>query len=1252
MLSTASVASHEVNIEFRMELSHMHRHLTLKYSFLRFRSFLTVGIFVAAIYFVAFSSISLFTFETHAQIENDNGPTNVVVTPGYQSITVTWDPPPPHPDGYRLTGYSHGLRIGTEHRDRFEDHAASDGRTFTYTEYKHKTTGFQCDGQDVDLNVLSPLCNGTEYQIKIWAHFDDANGVGGDVDDTGWISVTVGGDEPVVTPSPIPSLTAPGAPRNVVVTPGINQLQVDWEPPVLGTNNAPTNYVVQWKAGGQNYSTSRQAGTNAATTHTITNLTGGQPHQIRVRAENSAGGTWSSDVPGTPITGPTVTRVENTAVTDSTAVIVVTLTNPESTNQTVNLQYRTPRGSGTWEVVSPLSTSTTSREFTLGSLMPNSNYEVQASLDSNFQTEVRSTSFTTHGPPTNLRLRVTPANEQLKLSWSVSLNGGSVGSQSVEWKVTTSTNFTGSATPGNDARSHTIENLTNDTEYTVRVTVTTNYGSVTSDDVSRSPASGPSVDDITFTNINRTSATANVSVINTQLVTGTLTAHLRHRVKGTPEWSTAAPRNVSGTTASFSMTGLTGNTIYEVEASLIGDFADSILRELTTAKSAPHAPEAVVLTHADSELSISWVEPSNDGGEAITGYTVQWKSGNESYSNTRQLQTDANTTAVDITGLINGREYKVRVFATNSIGDGPAVEVTGTPSTEPPSAATGLLASACDRSLHLSWRPPTNDGGSPIISYRVQWKTDLDTDYDENARQMMHNSATPFFTLSGLTNGTAYTVRILPANMNGDAADVDSQELWSNELTATPRPGACLLEVRFGNALANSVPVYVTVMDAPAGTSVYLRYRTTAPSAWSGTHSEITRDGETTVTINLTGLQPETDYEVEVSLDPGFSPTGSTVRAFFTSGMGSTSGIRGAGSFARILRIEPTAAGITVHPEDRVVLSVDVYGRQDILDNSLADRSPTDGRPSFTWTGGGRGSFKEIDMQSDWRNAVADDRQVIFTASSVPGTYTITTILAEPGECQLAIGDETAEDARNRCSADFTVTVRRQNDFNKFEVPPVNPVGMIPNSITGADEHLYAAFTPEGGGEVIGDGISLVAGPGAVVNGEYIGMRISPTGVASNAGKTWQRYTLVGTKYGIGVINESGKAVSRYALEEAATVCVPLPAELRESIAGVVLVVIDDDQELTALSSSVSIGSEGVQVCGALSSLPAMIAVGSVGSPPEAAEDEHELLPDTGGVAPAHSTLLVLAMSGIAMIAVAFVVSSMGRRRRTYGRLP
>ncbi len=34
------------------------------------------------------------------------------------------------------------------------------------TTNKNKSTGFQCDGQDVDLNVLRPLCNGTEFKSK------------------------------------------------------------------------------------------------------------------------------------------------------------------------------------------------------------------------------------------------------------------------------------------------------------------------------------------------------------------------------------------------------------------------------------------------------------------------------------------------------------------------------------------------------------------------------------------------------------------------------------------------------------------------------------------------------------------------------------------------------------------------------------------------------------------------------------------------------------------------------------------------------------------------------------------------------------------------------------------------------------------------------------------------------------------------------------------------------------------------------
>ena len=81
-----------------------------------------------------------------------------------------------------------------------------------------------------------------------------------------------------------------------------------------------------------------------------------------------------------------------------------------------------------------MSTTGTTGSFPLSSLDSNSSYEVQASLDENFQTGVRSTNFKTHGPPTNLRLGVAPPDGELNVIWTVVLNGGSISIQAVEWK--------------------------------------------------------------------------------------------------------------------------------------------------------------------------------------------------------------------------------------------------------------------------------------------------------------------------------------------------------------------------------------------------------------------------------------------------------------------------------------------------------------------------------------------------------------------------------------------------------------------------------------------------------------------------------------------------------------------------------------------------------------------------------------------------------------------------------------------------
>ena len=70
-------------------------------------------------------------------------------------------------------------------------------------------------------------------------------------------------------------------------------------------------------------------------------------------------------------------------------------------------------------------------------------------------------------------------------------------------------------------------------------------------------------------------------------------------------------------------------------------------------------------------------------------------------------------------------------------------------------------------------------------------------------------------------------------------------------------------------------------------------------------------------------------------------------------------------------------------PGDKVRLGVDVYGMQNILDNTLADKHEID----FEWSASPPGgSFAEADREADTDSKV-DDREIIYTAPSEPGTY-------------------------------------------------------------------------------------------------------------------------------------------------------------------------------------------------------------------------------------------------------------------------
>ena len=76
---------------------------------------------------------------------------------------------------------------------------------------------------------------------------------------------------------------------------------------------------------------------------------------------------------------------------------------------------------------------------------------------------------------------------------------------------------------------------------------------------------------------------------------------------------------------------------------------------------------SLTATGADREVRVSWSPPSDDGGSALTGYSVLYRPTNGEWE--RWPHSGASTSAV-ITGLAEGTEYAIEITARNIVGHG------------------------------------------------------------------------------------------------------------------------------------------------------------------------------------------------------------------------------------------------------------------------------------------------------------------------------------------------------------------------------------------------------------------------------------------------------------------------------------------------------------------------------------------------------------------------------------------------------
>lgn len=170
---------------------------------------------------------------------------------------------------------------------------------------------------------------------------------------------------------------------------------------------------------------------------------------------------------------------------------------------------------------------------------------------------------------------------------------------------------------------------------------------------------------------------------------------------------------------------------------------------------APLAPAGLAATGSDGEVALSWTASVD-----ATSYQV-YRATTTGGSYTA-VGSPVSTTSYDDTSVTNGTTYFYVVRASNGGGQSiDSAEVSATPQVAPPSAPTGLTATAGDASAALTWSSVF--GAS---SYNVYRSSDASVGYELQESGVTSTS----YNDTGLTNGTTYSYQVTAVNPGGESA--------------------------------------------------------------------------------------------------------------------------------------------------------------------------------------------------------------------------------------------------------------------------------------------------------------------------------------------------------------------------------------------------------------------------------------------------------------------------------------------------
>jgi titin len=289
----------------------------------------------------------------------------------------------------------------------------------------------------------------------------------------------------------------------------------------------------------------------------------------------------------------------------------------------------------------------------------------------------------------------------------------------------------------------------------------------------------------------------------------------------------------ASTATSATVTGLTNGTAYVFRVAArnlngLSSYSPASAPAVTPLAPAS-APAITTAVAGDSQATLTWTTPTDNGGSGISDYIVQFRT--DVVGSSWQTFNDGVTTGTSATviGLTNGISYRFRVAAVTGFGTGNfSVESNAVTPLAAPAAPTGLTGTRGNQQVTLTWTAPANAGGRPITDYVVQFRTDVAGSTWQTFGDGISSGTTA--TVTGLTNGTAYRFQV--------AAVTDfAQGAFSAPSAAiTPRTFATAPAITSVSAGDQSVTLnWATPVDngGSAITGYAVQYSSTGGAPWT-----------------------------------------------------------------------------------------------------------------------------------------------------------------------------------------------------------------------------------------------------------------------------------------------------------------------------------------------------------------------------------------------------------------------------------